>query len=1243
MSVFYVFSEQPSYIAGRAPESDLVLPGNEISRKHLESRGVTYAGAAVEVLGRNGAHIEGANVNKGYKCLIRSGDRIVVGGHSIVWIGGKIPDPGGFIRGMANPADLKIEPVEIEGPPQRKVPEKPSIMLAAGPALTMAIPILLGAGRLVAVLSTLFAAVWAALNVTGRIRKQKAEEKRRRNTYISYLEQCESIIKTRLKDIRSMLYRMYPEVGDYLKGGGDPFILWNDQTGPDCTLVARIGRGTIQNPLSIATPREHFAAVDDSLKALPGMIKRSYAKIPSSPVLSDLRRKTIAGVVLSDERDRQILAGLILQLACRYPPEVLGIRADISDDEMRRFMWLTILPHYMPGDDGNEQEEGKGILFVTDDNSKAYEAVMKDEYVILACGDASALPSGIGNVINDDGMYDDIRYDLIPQKLCFSYAVQLSRLGSGGRTDDRIPDSVPFGRLFEAITPEKIADEYAVNDITVSFAAPIGIGAGGIKIMLDLHERSAGPHGLIAGTTGSGKSELLTTLILAFAVRYPPDKLAFFLIDYKGGGMSNLFARLPHLIGSISNLSGTATGRAMIALRSENIRRQRIFAASGVNNINDYTKLYDAGSATEPLPHVLVIVDEFAELRNEEPEFMDRLISISQVGRSLGIHLILATQKPSGVVDDKIRSNTGFRIALRLALASDSADMLRRGDAVNIRQCGRAFLQVGNDEVFEMFQSGYSMGYVHDMADAPRIYEDLTLEREIPREGSNDDMAECDELTWYDHTMDAIIKACAMSDSGRPAALFLPPLPEIVTDESAYAIFDDPYEQRYVRAHYRPKEAGNVWIAGRSGCGKSELLYTMLSRISEDAAVYIIDHGGGSLKRLKDLPYCGGYVSDERPDNALRMTAFVVDEMSKRRKYKRSGDIPVILVLDDHPDIVSLAGETARENIIRIMTLGKSVGVYVIATSNSPPSAREGKLADTCMYMGNPDPYAVSDFLRAPARDIPLFEDRPGRGVAILDGIPLEFQAVLERTGRSPTVTYEAVQYPEVPLKATLAGFMERASREVGRDRAKLELPAGYEAKTGRIYTLPTGYVRTILISGRSYSGRHTLLFNISITAATYGIKCVRADTYEALIGILRQSSPHMIITVSNINEILNEFYLQKRTLEEEDELASYLTNSGTVWGRMTRCPVVIGIIDNGPVSHSGTKIYKRLLEHPYGLSLGGSLDENRIFDFSYLPYAVLQKSQTRGYATIPKFDEKAFEGDVIIPMEIDVDNSQTQ
>ncbi len=1243
MSVFYVFSEQPSYIAGRAPESDLVLPGNEISRKHLEFRRVTYDVAAVEVLGRNGAHIEGANVNKGYKCLIRSGDCIVVGKHSIVWIGGKIPDPEGFIRGMARPDLPKIEPFEIEGPPQRKVPEKPSFMLAAGPALTMAIPILLGAGRSVAVLSTLFAAVWAVLNVTGRIRKQKAEEKRRRNTYISYLEQCDSIIKTRLKDIRIMLCQTYPEVGDYLKGGGDPFLLWNDHTGPDCTLVARIGRGTIQNPLTISIPRERFAGVDDSLKLLPGMIQKKNAQIPSSPVLTHLRRKSIAGAVLSDERDRQILAGLLLQLACRYPPEELGIRADISDDEMRRFGWLPILPHYMPINDRTKQEEAKSILYVTDDNSKACEAVMRDEYVILACSDASELPSGIGNIINDDGQYNNMCYDRIPRELCFSYAAQLSRLGCGSKTESGIPESVPFGRMFDKIAPEKIAEEYAGNDITVSFSSPIGIGSGGRKIILDLHERSAGPHGLIAGTTGSGKSELLTTLILAFALRYPPDKLAFFLIDYKGGGMSNLFGNLPHLIGSISNLSGSATRRAMIALRSENIRRQRIFAASGVNNINDYTKLYDAGSAREPLPHVLVIVDEFAELRNEEPEFMDRLISISQVGRSLGIHLILATQKPSGVVDDKIRSNTGFRIALRLALASDSTDMLRRSDAADIRQCGRAILQVGNDEVFEMFQSGYSMGYVHDTADAPRIFEDFTLGREIIPEGLCGDTAEREDLTWFDLTMDAIKKAGTMSVTRRPAALFLPPLPESVTDESAYAIFDDPYEQRYVRVCYRPEDAGNVWIAGRSGCGKSELLYTMLSRISEDAAVYIIDHGGGRLKRLKDLPYCGGYVTEDRPDNAIRMTAFVVDEMSKRRKYGRSGAAPVILVLDDHPDIVSLSGEAVKENITRIMTLGKSVGVYVIATSNSPPSAREGKLADTCMYMGSIDPYSVSDFLRAPARDIPLFEDIPGRGVALIDGIPLEFQAVMERTGRSPTVTYEAIPYPEVPLKPALSEFMERASREVGIDRAKLELPVGYEAKTGRIYSLPTGYVRSILIAGRSYSGRHTLLFNISITAASYGIECVRAGTYEALFGILRQSQTPLIITVNSITEILNEFYSQKRTAEEEDELASYLTNSQTVWGRATNRPVVIGIIDNGSVSHSGTKIYKKLLEHPYGLSLGGSLDENRFFDFSYLPFTVLQKSQTRGYATIPKFDEKAYEGDVIIPSEIDVDNSQTQ
>ena len=146
----------------------------------------------------------------------------------------------------------------------------------------------------------------------------------------------------------------------------------------------------------------------------------------------------------------------------------------------------------------------------------------------------------------------------------------------------------------------------------------------------------------------------------------------------------------------------------MVSIKSENVRRQRVFNEHGVNNINNYTRLYKNGEAAMPVPHLFIVIDEFAELKREEPEFMKELISVAQVGRSLGVHLILATQKPSGTVDDNIWSNSKFRLCLRVQDQQDSKDMLHRPDAAYITQAGRCYLQVGNDEIFELFQSGWS-------------------------------------------------------------------------------------------------------------------------------------------------------------------------------------------------------------------------------------------------------------------------------------------------------------------------------------------------------------------------------------------------------------------------------------------------------------------------------------------------------------------------------------------------------
>lgn len=318
---------------------------------------------------------------------------------------------------------------------------------------------------------------------------------------------------------------------------------------------------------------------------------------------------------------------------------------------------------------------------------------------------------GVYNVSAQKENRTKVHFDTVNPKKLDKFSRTLSNIEvQEVETGGEIPNSLTFFDMYGISRPSDLRAEerWLKNRNYDNIRGLIGQKSGGAPCYMDVHEKYHGPHGLVAGTTGSGKSETLQTYMLSLAINYSPDDIGFFIIDYKGGGMANLFDGLPHMIGQISNLSGNQVYRAMVSIKSENRRRQRIFTEHGVNNINSYTKLYKNKEAAVPIPHLFIIIDEFAELKREEPDFMKELISVAQVGRSLGVHLILATQKPSGTVDDNIWSNSKFRLCLRVQDRQDSNDMLHKPDAAYITQAGRCYLQVGNDEVYELFQSGWS-------------------------------------------------------------------------------------------------------------------------------------------------------------------------------------------------------------------------------------------------------------------------------------------------------------------------------------------------------------------------------------------------------------------------------------------------------------------------------------------------------------------------------------------------------
>lgn len=379
----------------------------------------------------------------------------------------------------------------------------------------------------------------------------------------------------------------------------------------------------------------------------------------------------------------------------------------------------TFSPHYLLIVDDPSILEGQLITKYLYESGRALGIT-----TIIMAHNYEELPSACGVVVEKSeefsGFYEvkeggaerrEVEFDTIEQDELARLMRNLSRLkvGENERSSD-IPDSLTFFQMRNVKHLEELAvqDHWKKNRTFETMRAVIGQKAGGTDCYLDINEKYHGPHGLLAGTTGSGKSETLQTYILSLAVNFSPLDVGFFLIDFKGGGMANLFTGLPHIMGQISNLSGNQVRRAMVSIKSENTRREKIFHDFGVKNIDQYTKLVKNKDATIPMPHLLIIIDEFAELKKEEPEFMQELISVAAVGRSLGVHLILATQKPGNCVDDNIRSNSKFRLCLRVQTKEDSRDMLGKPDAAYLTQAGRCYLQVGSDEIYELFQSGWS-------------------------------------------------------------------------------------------------------------------------------------------------------------------------------------------------------------------------------------------------------------------------------------------------------------------------------------------------------------------------------------------------------------------------------------------------------------------------------------------------------------------------------------------------------
>lgn len=582
-----------------------------------------------------------------------------------------------------------------------------------------------------------------------------------------------------------------------------------------------------------------------------------------------------------------------------------------------------------------------------------------------------------------------------------------------------LPTSVPLPSLFGADGLVVAALERRWSERrTGLLTAPIGAIAGG-PLVIDLV--GDGPHGLIAGTTGAGKSELLRTVVASLAATHSPRDVTFVLIDYKGGSAFAECARLPHTVGLVTDLDEHLGSRALTCLEAELRYRERLLRAAEVNDLFDYIA---AGEPCGSLPRLVVAIDEFATLAAELPDFIDALVGVAQRGRSLGVHLLLATQRPRGAVKDNIRANSNLRIALRVHDAADSEDVLDAKDAAAIsrQHPGRAYLRLGPGELVA-FQSAYASGtYMGRPTDLARVTARPVVfgPRIQPRAVPADPAADTDEgPSDLARLVDAAAGAAALMKLDRPRQPWPEPLPtRLLLQELAdptelpagwcapIALADEPAQQRQIPYLWSSAEGG-LLLFGVAGSGTSTALATIALSLARryrpcEMHLYVLDFGTQLLAPLIGLPHVGAVLAPTERERQERLIRRLRTEVARRQDVLRTTGAPgilehnarssgerlpaIVLMLDNWSAFAAafedLAGLALRDELVRVVADGPGLGIFTMITADRAtaiPSAIAGLIAVKLVFRLS-DPHDFGTFGVA-VRDLPKFV--PGRAIDV--------------------------------------------------------------------------------------------------------------------------------------------------------------------------------------------------------------------------------------------------------------------
>lgn len=922
-----------------------------------------------------------------------------------------------FVRNTRERITINTDKIEILDPPAK--PSKPrnnivtsllpsiGMMATSGIMATMgdamiAYSLVSGGMAIVLAVATLIQNnVDYKKDIKNRIDQYHLYEKRKRN-------EIEDLRSKERMDLHQVYIDVIEEEGMLSVFSRDLF----DRMPTDSDFLdVRLGIGTVKALRKIDYKKQERIETDDDLQLIPKQIADDYKKLDNTPVICHLKDANAIGIIGNEKHRHEMMKSILFDLCTRqfmgdiclffiarpehadliykyrFLPHVnnpsVGFRCLACDDESKNRVFDIL---YQALSERNEENPLEHIVVIFYDEY-GFQAHPASKYLldakkhnatfIFMADEKGDIPTGCSQHIYADGMNSGRLLDTSDKKEVVKFVFKPV---SDNKINKMISILAPVyteeisleGSLTKSITLFELLGIAAADDLDLnarwgasevfkSMAVPIGVSRKGV-VYLDLHDSAHGPHGLVAGTTGSGKSELLQTYILSAATCFHPYEIGFVIIDFKGGGMVNQFKDLPHLLGAITNIDGKAINRSLRFIKAELNKRQKLFAIYNVNHIDKYIKLYKAGKAEIPLPHLVLIVDEFAELKAEQPDFMDELISAARIGRSLGVHLILATQKPAGQVDDQIWSNSRFKICLKVQDYEDSNEVLKSPLAAEIKEPGRAYLQVGNNEVFELLQSAYS-GAPERLGDSSikefSIYEisksgrkSIAFEQKRKQiEGATKNQLEA----IIRHVNEYFIKTRSTKLQG----ICLPPLEKLICypqntiedKKISIGVYDDP-DSQFQGSAFIDFDNKNTLILGSSQYGKTNLLMSLIRSIAdnyspEQSVFYILDFGNMVLKNFEDLNHVGGVVCSSEDEKMKNLIKLLFEEMASRKEkildagvgsfasYLEAGytDLAhIYLILDNMAAAMELYFED-DDSFLTIIREGLTVGISTIVTN----------------------------------------------------------------------------------------------------------------------------------------------------------------------------------------------------------------------------------------------------------------------------------------------------------------------